>query len=137
MRSPNTIPLEACKDRQLYQLRSRNLRVGVFSAEQRGFFGLRTKFGSTFIDIEYHWDADAHHGTACPLEALGVSLPEEIPLANDLGAACRTCGRAIAFNTNTKEWVHSGEGTCTETDPASVGNEAFHEWLRIVTPGKD
>jgi hypothetical protein len=130
-RHMDTIALENCEDRHLYRLRSRNLRIGVFSAPLRGFVGLRTKFDSTFLDVEYHWDADAHHGTACPVVDLGALLPEATVLATDLGTRCQTCGRALTFDVAlSRRWHHVGEGTCSKTFPVSLGNEVLFTWLQ-------
>jgi hypothetical protein len=52
----------------IYTLRSRNLRIGVWNAERKSFVGIRTKFGSRFLDCETHWDAG---GTATPMDLIG------------------------------------------------------------------
>lgn len=69
------IPLPECQERKLYRLFARNIRIGVFHPEQ-GFIGIRTKFGSRFLDSENHWDAP-EFATAKPLEVIG-ELPPEI-----------------------------------------------------------
>jgi hypothetical protein len=56
---------------------SRNLDAGVYDAVQRGFIGIRTKFGSRFLDIEYHYDDDAERGTAHPIVVL-EKIPDHI-----------------------------------------------------------
>lgn len=71
----NYIALENCQERKLYRLRSRNIKIGVFHPEQ-GFIGIRTKFGSRFLDSENHWDS-IEFATAKPLEVIG-ELPIEI-----------------------------------------------------------
>lgn len=57
-------------------MRSRNLSHAVFNGET-GFIGIRLKFGSRFLDTEYHWDMGAPHGTLRPLEDLGL-IPDDI-----------------------------------------------------------
>ena len=74
------IPLIECKDRMLYRLSSRNLSLGVYCAENKGFIGLRSKFGERFLFTEYHFDTGEPFGTAYPLEALEM-LPRGITLA--------------------------------------------------------
>lgn len=69
------IPLPECQERKLYRLLARNISIGVFNPEQ-GFIGIRTKFGSRFLDSENHWDAP-EFATAKPVEVIG-ELPAEI-----------------------------------------------------------
>lgn len=69
------IVLNDCQDRKLYRLFARNIKIGVFNSEQ-GFIGIRTKFGSRFLDSENHWDAP-RFATARPVEVIG-ELPSEI-----------------------------------------------------------
>lgn len=76
MRRPDeTIPLDSCVHGHAYRLRARNFRVGVYDSGEKGFLGVRTKWGSQFLDTEYHYDASEGFGTACPLEDLGP-VPE-------------------------------------------------------------
>ena len=63
-------------DGKVYRLNSRNLSIGVYNSEHKGFVGIRTKFGSRFLDEEIEWDADTHYGTARALECIGeISRP--------------------------------------------------------------
>ncbi|MGH2749812.1 MAG: hypothetical protein ACRDK3_02890 [Actinomycetota bacterium] len=78
----DTISLSECKPRHLYRLMSRNLSIGVFDASNNGFIGIREKFGSRYLDTEYHRDTGAPHGTASPYEDLG-SIPDEIQIRED------------------------------------------------------
>lgn len=87
------IPLADCEDRQLYEIRSRNLTVGAFRAATGGFIGIREKFNAQFLDEEYSWDPP-HLGTAQAVRKLGVVVPEEILLAERLpGLVCDACLR--------------------------------------------
>lgn len=95
--SDEWIPLTECKPRRLYRLRSRNLSVGVFDGKD-GFIGIRVKFGNRFLDTEYHWDKGPPHGTAKPLEDLGLDLPDPTLLANSLPTEDRETGRPVAFD---------------------------------------
>lgn len=92
------IQIADLKPGYLYRLNARNIRMGVFipgaavpEGEGRAnlgnkahFIGIRTKFGSRFLDKEFHYDADPHFGTAEPLEDIAVcplqNLEEEQPL---------------------------------------------------------
>lgn len=67
---PSEIPMDKCKDGYLYKVDCRNARVGIYNAERKGFIIRRTKFGNTFIDMEFHYDTGAPHGTAFPLEEM-------------------------------------------------------------------
>ena len=64
------IPLHKCKDGYLYEIDARNGDLGVYSKKKKGFYLIRTKFQLTFLDLEIHWDADDHYGTAQPLKII-------------------------------------------------------------------
>jgi len=65
------IPLYDCVDRGHYIIAARNFQHGVFSARLQGFIGIRTKFEARYLDIEYHYDTGAPHGTASPFKLIG------------------------------------------------------------------
>ena len=52
-----------------YLIAARNAYVGIFvlHEEKPCFLLRRTKFDSTFLDLEFHWDIGAPYGTAKPL----------------------------------------------------------------------
>ena len=75
------IPIEQCYHRRLYLVDARNFRIAVYSAENRSFFGIRTKWKRRYVDLEYHWDTGGPYGTAKPLEDLEESFPSEISLS--------------------------------------------------------
>jgi hypothetical protein len=66
------IPVEQCKKGVIYELDARNINIGVFLPDIKGFIGIRTKFGNRFLDIEYHWDTGAPFGTANAVEEIGI-----------------------------------------------------------------
>lgn len=72
------IPLSECKNRVLYQIRSRNLDFGVFCQETNGFIGLREKCSYIYTFEEYHRDLGGHLGTVTPIRELPEILPSEI-----------------------------------------------------------
>lgn len=78
--TPRMIPLADCKPRWLYYVPCRNFSLGVFHEEEKGFIGLREKFGSVFLATEYHWDTGAPYGTAVPIEAL-EPIPDDMELS--------------------------------------------------------
>jgi len=67
-KSKNIIPIELCKHGWLYKLNSRNLDYGVYDDTQKGFTGIRTKFGSRYLFTEYHWDTGPPFGTVQPIK---------------------------------------------------------------------
>ncbi len=69
--------------RRMYRLKSRNLSQGVWCPKVKAFYGIRTKWGDRYVDREYHWDTGSPHGTATPLEDLGIDLPPELELNRD------------------------------------------------------
>ena len=79
----NRIKIEDCQPGKLYKLHARNIKIGVYKREPMHgggewfhFYGIRTKFGSRFIDAENHWDAK-EFATCAPLEEIG-ECPEGI-----------------------------------------------------------
>ncbi len=112
----DTIPLSECKPRHLYRLRSRNLTFGVFDASNNGFIGIREKFGSRYLDTEYHRDTGPPHGTASPYEDLGT-IPDEIQIGDDEPALDQETNREVVFrrdqqNPKVGNWYYldTGEG---------------------------
>lgn len=67
MTSEFNIPLDECVVGNAYQIQSRNLILGVFNGS--GFVGIREKFESRYLFVEYHRDLGG--GTATPFEDLG------------------------------------------------------------------
>lgn len=100
----DSIPLDKCIDRRIYKLSSRNLSVGVFREETRGFIGIREKFGSRYLFEEYHYDTGAPYGTAVPYQDTGIDLPGHIELDEHLpGTYGSNTGKAMHFQ------VHDGD----------------------------
>lgn len=66
---------------RVYRIRSRNLMVGVWRAETKGFIGIRRKFGSEYLFEEYHHDNGPPFGTATVETALDVVVPEGMELS--------------------------------------------------------
>lgn len=71
------IPLSDCRHGWLYKIKSRNLIMGVFCEDKKGFVGIREKFDQRFLFVEYHWDTGPPFGTVKPLECL-----EPCPIQN-------------------------------------------------------
>lgn len=68
------IPLTECKKGHTYKVDARNFLVGIFNGKT-GFIGIRHKFGRMFLDVEYHWDTGAPHGTVQPIQEIDVFDP--------------------------------------------------------------
>lgn len=81
---------EDLEDRRFYKIKSRNIRVGVWSRRTGTFIGIRESFGSDLLDSEYLYGPD--WGTAVPIEPLDVFVPEDIPLKEVLEPVCTECG---------------------------------------------
>jgi len=75
--SENYIPINECVDRGAYEMRSRNLHIGVFSIKDGGFIGIREKFRSLYLFTEYHYDNGPPFGTVRPTKKIG-DLPADI-----------------------------------------------------------
>jgi hypothetical protein len=79
----NWISMHDCVHGGLYRLASRNLCIGVYSLDRRGFVGVRTKFDDTFLFTEYHWDCGEPCGTAKPIDMLG-QYPNDIVVEGEI-----------------------------------------------------
>lgn len=142
------IPLDACKERRLYRIRSRNLRLGVFRERTGGFLGLREKFGSIFVFEEFHWDTGEPFGTVQPVEELPESLPDSIVLEDSLGSMCGTCEADIEYRnypdgprprtlggttiTCAGEWHHTTTPDCAHPYGANRDNQPLFDWLKTM-----
>jgi hypothetical protein len=88
----NRIPIAQCEDRKVYRVWARNIKIGVYLKGKRefngsdwfGFYGIREKFGSRFIDSENHWDAP-DFATCCPIEVI-CDLPSDINITEGEGS---------------------------------------------------
>ncbi len=126
------IALEACRDRMLYRLLSRNLRLGVFCAARRAFLGMREKFEARFVAEEYHWETGPPFGTAKPQEALPERLPDEIELLEILpGTMCGTCRAPVAYN-GKDSWFHTDPSECRLIRPVTRRNGSLERWLMEI-----
>ena len=116
------IPLNECKPRHVYRLRSRNLLFGVFDEHSGGFIGIRRKFERTFLFTEYHHDKGMPYGTVSPLEDLGA-LPEEIEVREMEPAIDLKTGQLLDFRPDSDR---SGRGKWYDTDTGSPFEGTVH-----------
>jgi hypothetical protein len=131
-RPSNAIPLCDLKLRTVYRLNSRNLSLGVYDGIN-GFYGIRTKFGSRFIDHEQEWDTSEHYGTAVALSEIGT-IPEPIVLGHSLGTECNKCRQSgVSFDDTQKKWLHAdGTPLCEKAWAVSIGNDPLFDALLAV-----
>lgn len=66
------VKLEDCVDKGLYKIWSRNLSIGVFCKETKGFTGVRSKWGDRFLFEEFHWDTGQPYGTVRPKNLIEI-----------------------------------------------------------------
>lgn len=88
------IPLDECVDRGVYEIRSRNLAVGVFRKATGGFIGIREKFGSRYLFEEYHWESPAF-ATVRPVRLIEM-LPDGIEVREYEEDPDKLCGEGRA-----------------------------------------
>jgi len=67
---PERIPIPDCQHGFLYRIYSRNLNLGVYREDDKGFVGIRLKMGHRYLFTEFHWDTGPPFGTANPLELI-------------------------------------------------------------------
>lgn len=106
----------------IYEIRSRNLRVGVFDGED-GLIGIREKFGERYLFTEYR--NDGPYGTVrAVIRRLGT-VPEDVPLKDQLGSVCQTCRTPARWTgpPGPAPWVC--EGGCESPAPMAARNQAL------------
>lgn len=129
------IDMDALEDRRVYRIRSRNLLVGAWRAEVKGFIGIREKFGSEYLFTEYHHDADPHVGTVSAMEPLDVVVPEEIELVEGF-SVCKTCNQPDQWvrenppNAAPGHWAHHNGDVSHEVRPVLRTNQALFDLLK-------
>jgi len=102
MKEDNYIPLSDCKHRGIYRLGSRNLSLGVYNEESKGFIGIREKFGDLYLFTEYHWDTGPPFGTASPYEFVGT-LPDDIEVRETVDTFDSVTRRLVDFDKEVEE----------------------------------
>lgn len=124
---PSYILLEACVEREVYELHARHLTFGVFDGRD-AFIGIREKFGYRFLDSEYHAELNAPHGTAWPTRSVGT-IPEYISLKVWTTTIDSVTGRPVAFESDLG-WYFSMSGESSkEIRPQAVMNDLLFKAL--------
>lgn len=75
------IPITELEHGRVYELKSRNLFVGVWNAHRKGFIGIREKFDRRFLFTEYEYSTSSQVGTAWALKDLGITVDAIIPIS--------------------------------------------------------
>jgi hypothetical protein len=126
------VAIEACKNRSVYRLKSRNLPCGVWRSEVNGFIGIREKFGRRYLFTEFHWDTGAPYGTAFPLDEIGV-LPDKIELYESLNDIDEKTGRPVAFDKPKAEggrgWFFKDTGEAGDIRAVYIENKDLFDFL--------
>lgn len=101
------IPVGELKHRAVYALRSRNLLVGVWDDNSKGFIGVREKMRDTYLFTEYHYDLG---GTANATDELPLNLPDDVQLRENFDPTCRDHLQDVVFTTPVAKggegWIH-------------------------------
>jgi hypothetical protein len=143
LKTNDCIPVGDCVDRHVYRIRSRNLRIGVFCAKEKGFLGIRTKFNDRYVFTEYHYDNGPPYGTVCPLEDLGLVLPDDVPLLETLpGSWDSVTGREVKFDRPISDggrgWYFLDTNEADQNIRAQVkANHALFQFLEEVEAKHD
>ena len=115
-RNPSLLPPDQLIRGRVYKLESRNLSYGGGDGK-RSFIGVRTKFGSRFLDEEDHWDID--NGTVGEAIDTGRDAPSEISLETQEGLL----GWLIQLENGLKEPdFESGADALKEPEPNGSGS---------------
>lgn len=134
-------------DRGVYELRSRNLVLGAYREETRGFIGIREKFGDHYLFEEYDRATGGLLGTATATRFTGILVPEDILLAErgEPEVVCSECRREVGWTAYDDGrsggwWLHAEDATtCWEMGgqdncgvPVGVANTALLDFLAAL-----
>lgn len=125
--------MEDCIPGRVYELRCRNLAFGVYDGAG-GFIGIRTKFGSRFLDTEFHWDKSKHFGTVCSIKDTEINIPEGMELKIRLGTIDAITERPVDFDEpitkGGRGWFFTDTNEAsTEIQACGLGNPELFKFL--------
>lgn len=138
------IPMDQCVPRHAYEIKSRNLIVGVYDGNE-GFVGIREKMGSEYLFTEYHWDQGPLFGTVHPIKDLGQVWDGD--LRDYLETRCSSCGQMSTYvewlegeegNGFSGRWCHINEAgevidvDCEKIRPSAIHNTDLFQWLQEI-----
>jgi hypothetical protein len=141
------IPAEECKNGYLYKVHARNFGLGVYSEKDKGFIGIRYKFGDRFLDMEYHHGTGAPYGTVSPDSEI-CKIPDgidiEVFILHPLGRLWRD-GRPVGRRDLVEgeaphgtrmgfedRFVDTGERLPDKVYPRLMENAPLFEWLNEI-----
>ncbi len=118
----------------IYEIRSRNLVVGVYDGEE-GFIGVREKMGAEYLFTEYlnreSGGTKVPIDTVRPIRLLG-NVPQDMPIRErgDVDTRCDTCGKRAWWTGPPKPAPWACEGGCEKTSPRATENEQLFALLK-------
>ena len=127
------VPLNQCKDRFLYHIISRNLSYGIYDEKNKGFIGIRHKFGYDYLFTEYHYDIGPPFGTVKPQTEL-IKIPDDLDLRESFDTIDSKSKRFVDFDKPIKEggkgWFYSDTGESDKNiNPIRINNDKLFEYL--------
>jgi len=133
----DTIPLDRCKPRYVYHIKSRNLVAGVYTGEDGGFIGIRRKFGREYLFAEYHCDTGAPYGTVMPKEEI-AELPKNIELRETNPTVCGVSGQRCEWRSDTDDgqppgkWYYVGRDEVIKGIPVASTYKPLFDYLKRI-----
>ena len=133
------IPMSELVDRRVYRIRSRNLVVGAWDAGSQGFIGIREKFRDLYLFEEYHYEQGAPYGTAHAIADLGLDVPPEVSMSENLHSRCKQHDRLTGWIPDEAEgrkgkWYHLDDGSLVDREQDdwtySPMNQALFDLMR-------
>lgn len=114
---------------RLYKIHSRNLSFGVWDGD-KGFIGIRTKFGSRFLFTELHWDVDQNYGTVSHAIDTGLDVPNNIEIIDRGGTVDNKTNKPVFYNKDKSGWSWEVNGEIDKSIwPCSRENKDLFVWL--------
>lgn len=101
MSQPKWIPMDKLVDRNIYEIKCRNLLFGAWSESTKAFIGIREKFGSKYLFAEYARETGPPHGTASAIRDTGVRVPDDVEMV-EMFKVLDPAGEHVAWTENEK-----------------------------------
>lgn len=131
-RHPDLPLIENLIKGRIYLLQCRNLSFGVWDGD-KGFIGIRTKFGSRFLFTELHWDADQNFGTVAHAVDIGLDIPENIDVVERLATLDLVTQKPVFYNQEKRGWCWEKDGDIDASiRPCSSENKDLFLYLDEV-----
>jgi len=126
------IPIDQMIPRGVYKIKCRNLSYGVWNPNDKGFIGIREKFGDRFLFTEYHYDTGVPYGTVREAEFVSM-LPDHILLAE---RECFECGIPMFYDGQEKlpHGPSLGKANWRNEIPSQLGQPCTEKYVISYTP---